>query len=602
MEVKIAGRLARVMVLFALIGLVLAVHARPGGAQTLNLRQLKNLPYVAGADADPAQVADLYLPEGLTNVPVVLFIHGGGWRAGDKAPDGFDRFVQVFLQQGMAVASVNYRLSPKVKHPAHIEDVARAFAWLQREGRTYGLDASRIWLAGHSAGAHLAALLALDPSYLQKVQASASAIKGVMAISGVYDLGDFPEPGVVPTRMEQGFGTDRALLRSASPAMLVGASNRTATPPFLMTFTDNDLFGFGEQAKTFYALFLRRNLPAQLVEVPSRTHLNVVSGIGQRLDGADDVLGPALVDFVRTVADGSFTRVKEITSSRMSAQQMPSPSMNAVRDIRYYDGPGSDAKLNALDLFLPEGKTNVPVVFYVHGGRWRAGDKGTPQSLIDIFGRMGMALVSINYRLSPAVKHPTHIEDVARAFGWMYQNAEKYSLNRNRIYIVGTSAGGHLVSLLGADTRRLQAVGVPPGAIRGVMSISGIYDMPNWWEPGKVPSGREQGFDMDQAAMRDASPLLHISRTSPPYLLTVTDHDLFLLKEQALQFHSALKAAGVQVRFVQVPDRTHFDQTDGIGIQVGLVEDVLGPALVRFVMELESGSAVSPSPAGAGRE
>lgn len=602
MKIQIDRPPGKVMVLLALMGFVLAADARSGDAQTIHHRHLKDLPYVSGADADPAQVADLYLPEGATNAPVVLFIHGGGWRAGDKAPDGFDRFVQVFLRQGMAVASINYRLSPKVKHPAHIEDVARAAAWLLREGRTYGLDPARLWLAGHSAGAHLAALLALDPSYLQKAQVPASAIKGVMAISGVYDLGDFPEPGVVPTRMEQGFGTDRAFLRSASPATLVGAPNRAATPPFLITFTDNDLFGLAEQAKTFYALFLQRNLPAQLVEVPSRTHLNVVSGIAQRLDGADDVLGPALADFVRTVNDGSFARVKDITSSRMSAQQMPSPSMKAVRDIRYYEGPGSDAKLNALDLFLPEGKTNVPVVFYVHGGRWRAGDKGTPQTLIDIFGRMGMAVVSTNYRISPAVKHPTHIEDVARAFGWMYQNAGKYSINRNRIYIVGTSAGGHLVSLLGADTRRLQAVGVPPGAIKGVMSISGIYDMPNWWEPGKVPSGREQGFDMDQAAMRDASPLLHVSRTSPPYLLTVTDHDLFLLKEQALELYRVLKTAGVRTRLVQVPDRTHFDQMDGIGIQIGLVEDVLGPALVRFVMELESGPSPAGGAAGAERE
>ncbi len=580
----------RTIVWLGLAAVVLAGVARPADAQTLNLRQLRHVPYVSGAAADPAQVADLYLPEGRSNVPVVLFIHGGGWRAGDKTPDGFDRFVRVFVRQGMAVVSINYRLSPKVKHPAHIEDVAQAYAWIQREGRTHGLDPSRVWLAGHSAGAHLAALLALDPSYLQKVQVPASAIKGVIAISGVYDLGDFPEPGVVPTRMEQGFGTDRALLRSASPAMHVGRQGAPAPPPFLITFTDDDIFGLAEQAKTFYALFQQHNLPVQLVEIPSRTHLNVVSGIGQRLGGAEDVLGPALVDFVTTVSDGSFMRVKDITSSRGSARPMPPPPMTPVKDIRYYDGPGSDAKLNALDLYLPEGRTNVPLVFYVHGGRWRAGDKGTPQTLIDMFGRMGMAVASINYRISPAVKHPTHIEDVARAFAWTYQNAATYSINPNRMYIAGTSAGAHLVSLLGLDTRRLQALGVPPGTIKGVMSIAGIYDVPNWSEPGKVPSGREQGFGMDPAAMHDGSPLQYVSRTAPPFLVTFTDHDLFLLKEQALAFYAAMKDAGARVRLVQIPDRTHFDQMEGIGIQIGLVEDVLGPALVRFVMEIESGA------------
>ena len=130
--------------------------------------------------------------------------------------------------------------------------------------------------------------------------------------------------------------------------------------------------------------------------------------------------------------------------------------MKILRDVQYYDGPGADAKLNALDLFLPEGKTNFPILFYVHGGGWRRGDKGTPETLINIFGRLGWGIVSTNYRLSPAVKHPAHIQDVARAFAWIYKNASRYNIDRDRIVITGGSAGGHLVALLGLDTKYLE--------------------------------------------------------------------------------------------------------------------------------------------------
>src|SRR5439155_1106306 len=169
----------------------------------------------------------------------------------------------------------------------------------------------------------------------------------------------------------------------------------------------------------------------------------------------------------------------------------------------------SDPKLNTLDLVVPEGKTNVPLLFSVHGGSWRGGDKQIPKALGNLFGRMGWAVASTNYRLSPAVKHPTHVQDVARAFAYLYKNASQYGIDRSRIVILGHSAGGHLVALLALDHRYLEQEGVPAEAIKGVIGTSGMYDVPKWYEPHRVPSTRSQAFGSVQT-MEEASPIRHL--------------------------------------------------------------------------------------------
>src|SRR5437016_6619 len=99
--------------------------------------------------------------------------------------------------------------------------------------------------------------------------------------------------------------------------------------------------------------------------------------------------------------------------------------VEAMKDIAYYDGPGADPVKHKLDLFLPKGQKVFPLVFFVHGGAWKRGDKGylgVYTSLGNFFARRGIGAVVINYRLSPAVQHPEHIKDVARAFAWTHKN------------------------------------------------------------------------------------------------------------------------------------------------------------------------------------
>src|SRR5207237_768975 len=94
--------------------------------------------------------------------------------------------------------------------------------------------------------------------------------------------------------------------------------------------------------------------------------------------------------------------------------------------------------------------------------------------------RQGIGAVLINYRLSPAVKHPEHIKDVARAFAWTVKHTVGYGGNPDELFLCGHSAGGHLVSLLATETSYLTNEGVPISAIKGVIPVSGVYRIPSF--------------------------------------------------------------------------------------------------------------------------
>lgn len=534
-------------------------------------------------------------------MPLLVFVHGGGWRAGDKSMEGLDGFVDLWMRQGIALASINYRLSPATKHPAHMQDVARAIAWLRSNANQYGWNADNIFVVGHSAGAHLAALLALDSKYLQQEGLSRKAIRGVISISGLYNLGELYEPDISPTRVELSFPTDRATLDDASPAYHV-ADAGADTPPLMIAYSDDDMFGLGQQAKGLYSLMLERNLPVQLVKVANRTHSGSLTGIGKpvalkdslgrTVQPIEDLLGPSMTHFIQTVQDGSFVRLFHTTwgnGGLAAAAKAAPPAMKSYFNVQYYSGPDSDPKLNALDLMVPEGKKNMPLLLYIHGGSWRGGDKEIPKALANLFGRLGWAVGSANYRLSPAVKHPTHVQDVARAFAYLYKNASQYGIDRERMVILGHSAGGHLVSLLAFDPQYLAQEGVPATAIKGVIATSGMYDVPKWYEPHRVPSTRSMAFGSVQA-MEEASPIRHIPKQSPPFLITYTDRDAFMQPQQAHWFYSALLKQGLSARVVQVIDRSHQEYLYGVGQPVvqpsNNAEDVLGLEMVLFASEV----------------
>lgn len=132
-------------------------------------------------------VLDIHAPEGAKDLPVVFWIHGGGWVTGDKADVAIKP--RVFNERGYVFVSTNYRLFPDVEMGTLIRDVAQALGWVHKNIAQYGGDPNRIFVMGHSAGAQLAAILCIDERYLNEQHVPFSALRGCVPVDGdTYDL------------------------------------------------------------------------------------------------------------------------------------------------------------------------------------------------------------------------------------------------------------------------------------------------------------------------------------------------------------------------------------------------------------------------------
>jgi acetyl esterase/lipase len=144
-----------------------------------------NIPYADAAEE--RQVLDIHAPEGARNLPVVFWIHGGGWQTGDKTDVQIKP--RVFAERGCVFVSTNYRLLPQVEMGVLIRDVAKSLGWVHKNIAGYGGDPARIFVMGHSAGAQLAALLCIDDRYLKAEGVPFSVLKGCVPVDGdTYDL------------------------------------------------------------------------------------------------------------------------------------------------------------------------------------------------------------------------------------------------------------------------------------------------------------------------------------------------------------------------------------------------------------------------------
>ncbi len=226
----------------------------------------------------------------------------------------------------------------------------------------------------------------------------------------------------------------------------------------------------------------------------------------------------------------------------------------SIKDIAYYDGPDADPVRHKLDVYLPKGRRDFPVLMFIHGGGWFQGDKnhfGVYGILAKIFNRHGIAVVCPNYRLSPKVRHPEHIRDVARAFAWVHKNIGKHGGRADEIFVGGHSAGGHLCALLATDGSYLKEVGVPPNAIRGCLPLSGLFIIPN----DKI---FEVAFGKNKDVRVNASPIQHVGPKAPPFLVMLGDNDLPACdRPQADAFCKACEKCSVAADLMEVPRRNH---------------------------------------------
>lgn len=215
------------------LAVVLATALASGSVIANSAERRSPPPVELSFGSDKLQRVDVWAGQS-KSAPLVVFVHGGGWKRGDKSMMKGSAKLSHWQAQGYAVASVNYRLVPDATVEQQAQDVADAVALLKREAGRLGYDANRIVLVGHSAGAHLVALVGTDPAYLRKAGLGYSDIDGIIPLDGAaYDVPAQMDKNarLMGDTYEQAFGTDPARQRALSPTFHAAASN---APSFLI--------------------------------------------------------------------------------------------------------------------------------------------------------------------------------------------------------------------------------------------------------------------------------------------------------------------------------------------------------------------------------
>jgi arylformamidase len=236
--------------------------------------------------ADPKQRLDLVRPAGIAKAPVLLFVHGGGWSIGDKAHAAGDK-ARWANGKGWAFASTNYRLVPQATVESQAADVASAVAWLRASAAKEGLDPDQIVLMGHSAGAHLIALVGTDPSYFSAAGVPMSAVKGVILLDGAgYDVPTqaSAEMNIVKPMYEAAFSKDPERQAALSPTRHATAPNVSRwliLPIERRQDSQAQSQGLAEALNKSGAI-------ATVVAVPNESHGSLNKGFGEAGDFATE--------------------------------------------------------------------------------------------------------------------------------------------------------------------------------------------------------------------------------------------------------------------------------------------------------------------------
>lgn len=222
-----------------------------------------------------------------------------------------------------------------------------------------------------------------------------------------------------------------------------------------------------------------------------------------------------------------------------------------VADIPYAK-LAKEPRLNALDVYMPKKGSKSPVIIWVHGGLWAFGDKSDVGIKPAFFTEKGYIFVSINHRLSPDIKHPGHMQDVAHALVWVYNNIVHYSGDPEKIFLMGYASGAQMSVMITVNKKYLDEAQGSLDMIKGVISVDGLgFDVAKIIPDNnnKVKDWCLDTFGLTEKEWQEASPVTHIKPgiTVPPMFVaysgvqTPTESD-------ALNLARKFKDSGVSIQ------------------------------------------------------
>ncbi|HVU87120.1 MAG TPA: alpha/beta hydrolase [Pirellulales bacterium] len=265
----------------------------------------------------------------------------------------------------------------------------------------------------------------------------------------------------------------------------------------------------------------------------------------------------------------------------------PRPSQDAVvsadsvvkRDVAY-----GDKELQKLDIYAPAGAKNAPIVLFVHGGEWTRHDKSEVSFKPKFFNEHKIVFASTNYRLSPAATHPAHASDVAAAIGWLHKHAGEFGGDPRKIFLMGHSAGCHLVTLVSLDPRYLAEVGLRPADLAGVVAWSGgAYDLVDKVAQGGAYADYiKSAFGDSPDVWRQASPVAHVSGAKAgPRFLFISIEPGNASHQAAERLAKLIEENGGRATSKLIEGRDHF----GANHFLGAPDDTTGQIFLQFIRD-----------------
>ncbi|MDP1591979.1 MAG: alpha/beta hydrolase [Prosthecobacter sp.] len=254
---------------------------------------------------------------------------------------------------------------------------------------------------------------------------------------------------------------------------------------------------------------------------------------------------------------GLFGLVIVLCVAGCAAYAPPRVGEKIHRDVLFAAPGGHELRM---DLYVPQTGRPVPVVLWIFGGGWRIGSKGYHVNVRDLT-RSGIAVAAIQYRMSGTAVYPAQLDDCRAAVRWLRENGRHYGLDPKRIGASGESSGGHLAALLGmiegkASIRAVCAIYPPTDLI----TMGSMHGKPR--QKSSVEKLLGGPIEQRLALAVEASPINHISASTPPFLLIHGAHDGIVPLEQSQALLHELEQAKVEARLIVVPEKRHWFRLD----------------------------------------
>ncbi|RYX96015.1 MAG: alpha/beta hydrolase [Comamonadaceae bacterium] len=534
------------------VSIYLNEYASRTSAAKASVRCLENIAYGDGKN----DRLDIY-PALTPNAPVLVFLHGGDWRALSKEDSGFA--APAFVNADAMFVALDFTLVPQTTIPGMGAQVRRALHWLWKNIAAHGGDPSRLHIAGHSSGANLIGQL-LMTDWVKDFNAPADLIKSAVFMSGLGDL----EPVRLSFRNEKlGLTSDVvtqvSLLRQGAPAtcpMIVAVGGHETTDYLRQSREVADYWKAQGRQATLMALTGRHHFDAVLEWADPASALFAAQlglmGLGDASVAAEPA---AWLGMNQAALDASYNQVV-YAPNQSEVMQRYADNSAAVRSrlgepLRFAYG---DSAIETLDVYTTD-KADAPVAIFIHGGAWRAGLARNNAFAAELFVRAGVHLVVPDFAPVQDVGGDLAlmVAQIRRAVAWVHQHAGRFGGDGRRVHVVGHSSGAHLAGVV-LTTDWAGELGLPPDFIKSGLCCSGIFDL----TPVRL-SARSSYVHLTDDSEQAFSPQRHIAHLNAPLVVACGMQETPDFLRQSHDFAAAVAAAGKPVRLLMASGLNHFE-------------------------------------------